>query len=96
MRTRLSEPIKFGGCCDKCGRPKISCVCIQNIIIENPKKKLEGKTIELKVARTIKREALRKIIEEQYLKMYSINDVNMVRKSDIDDLVNAIINAEKE
>lgn len=33
-----NNPIRFGQHCDKCGRPKMSCVCIQKIIVE-PKTK---------------------------------------------------------
>lgn len=29
-----NNPVRFGQCCEKCGRPKMSCVCIQNIKVE--------------------------------------------------------------
>ena len=39
----------------------------------------------------MERKALRDAISKQYHSMYVVGDVNMVRESDIDDIVNAIL-----
>lgn len=39
------EDIRFGQICDKCGRPKISCVCVQRIEVKRKDNSIDGKGI---------------------------------------------------
>lgn len=37
----MKNNIFIGGCCDKCGRERRFCVCVQKIIVNPKKKKLK-------------------------------------------------------
>lgn len=42
---KYNNPIRFGECCEKCGRPRISCVCIRKIVVENKDNDKDRKNI---------------------------------------------------
>lgn len=60
-----NNPVRFGQCCDKCGRAKMSCVCIQKIKVDKTGNGTDGKGIsELLKQKRYSRDEIKELLEK--------------------------------
>lgn len=79
------NPIPFGGCCDKCGRPHTGCVCVRKIVVKEKDNGIDGKGIsELLKAKRYSEEEVK---EKQLDFANWLNSEFVVSDADTDELI---------